>query len=288
MARTIEVIKQQIIDAKNADANLAGLTTPPSQTAIWNLWAYITAVCIYLHEVLWDSQKAELEDIQAKTVPGTPAWFRSQVLRFQYDSVTPQVATLNTSTFTVDYPIVDDTKRIVTRCSVKTDTNKTINVKVAKGEPPVQLLSAEQLSLDSFLAKLDFAGVDWKIINAVSDKIFIGGDVYYDGNYSAVIKTNVISALNLYLKNLSSAENFDGKIKISAIEDTIQSVLGVTDVKLTLVKARPNATLYANSTIVFDLANSVNNREYLSYAGYVVEETTSGATFNDTINVIPV
>jgi hypothetical protein len=51
MARSIATIKQQIINAKNADPILSEKLTSTSQTAIWNLWAYITAVAINLHEL---------------------------------------------------------------------------------------------------------------------------------------------------------------------------------------------------------------------------------------------
>ena len=71
MARTVQQIKQSMIDAKNADANLAGLTST-SQTAKWNLYFFIVAACIAIFEQLQDLFKVDLETIAASSEPSTP------------------------------------------------------------------------------------------------------------------------------------------------------------------------------------------------------------------------
>src|SRR5262249_23284868 len=91
MARSIETIKQEIVAAKNADPVLAGVLSSPSKTAIWNLWAYITAVALQVHERIWDLMKADMEQVAARAVPGTTAWLHNRVRDFQYHAVLPQV-----------------------------------------------------------------------------------------------------------------------------------------------------------------------------------------------------
>ncbi len=62
MARTVQQIKQQMLDAKNADPTLSALTST-SQTAKWNLYYFIVASCIAIFEQLQDLFKSDLEAI---------------------------------------------------------------------------------------------------------------------------------------------------------------------------------------------------------------------------------
>lgn len=279
MARTISEIKQQMIDAKNTDANLAGLTSQ-SQTAIWNLLFFIVAVAISVFEQLQDAFKVELETIQANARPGTEQWVQSMTYKFQYDGTYPQIVSLTDLVPT--YPTVDATKRIVTRCSVTTDLNKTVNIKVAKSNPPTNLNGSEITALTGYWNIIGVAGVSYNIMSNPSDKLEIVGSIYYDGQYALTIADSVKQALNTYLSNIE----FNGNVVISKIEDAIQSVTGVKDVKITKVNARKDSEPYGTGTTVFDLTTGQNSRYYSTFAGYIVEETTTGHTFTDTLTFI--
>jgi len=273
MARPIAVIQQQIIDQKNLQTVLSDLNSP-SQVAIWRLWTFIIAISINLLEQVMDIFKAVIEAIVAHSIPGTPAWLRNQVLLFQYSATTPQVVVIN-SDFSVGYAIVNPGLRIATRVSVKQGANNVVNVKVAKSEPPVPLSALEQTSLRAFLTRIGFAGVQTNIISSNSDRLYLQAYVYYNGQYSSTISTNVILALTNYLANLSSAVNFDGIVKVSAIEDVIQGVTGVTDVQILSVKGRLDGIPFINATDVV--------RIYETYAGYIIQEDTAGKTFTDSL-----
>lgn len=279
MARTIQQIQQQIYNAKNADTNLNGLTST-SQVAVWRLWVYITALAINLFEQLQDLFKTEMETIATQARPGTEAWWQYEIFKFQYSATIPQVLTF--VDFAPVYTTIDDNLKIVTRCSVNTDPNKVVSIKVAKNDPPEPLTLTEYNSLDGYIQAIRFAGVDYNLISADSDKVMVAADVYVDAQYFSTIQTLVEAALSNYLANVP----FNGVIKVSAIEDAIQSVTGVTDIKITTVKARRDTVLIANANIVYDLSTGVNNRTYSSYAGYLVGEDTAGYTFADTINYI--
>ena len=131
MARTVQQIKQQMLDAKNADPTLSALTST-SQTAKWNLYYFIVASCIAIFEQLQDLFKADLEAIASTAAPSTPQWTRNKVLKFQ----TGDVAELNTSTFVIEYPTVNTANQILTRCAVITAPNRTVLIKVAKNDRP--------------------------------------------------------------------------------------------------------------------------------------------------------
>jgi len=273
MARSIALIKQQLIDQKNAESALSGLTST-SQTAIWNLWFYIQAVAINIFEQLQDTYKAEIETIADSAIPNTDAWVQAQAFKFQYPDTIQLINLVPT------YTLVDPAKQIVTKCSVKTDNNKICQIKVAKSTG--KLSTPELNAITSYYGYIGNAGISYNIISDDSDKIEISADVYYDAQYSSTIQANVEAALNTYLSNLS----FDGVIYVAKIEDTFQGVQGVKDIKLTAVNTRRNAQAYGTGTVVYNLSTGTNARMYQTYAGYIEEETTSSHTFADTINYI--
>lgn len=279
MARTVAQIQQQMYEAKLANTNLDGLTSS-SQVAIWRLWIFIVASAIAVFEQLQDLFKTELETIAQSARAGTEEWMQAQVFKFQYSATNPQALVFED--FAPTYPTIDTTLQIVTRCSVITDLNKDVSVKVAKSEPPAPLTTPEYNSLYGYLLAIRFAGVSFNLISADSDKVSVSADVYVDAQYFSVIQTNVEAAINLYLKNTP----FDGKIKVSEIENAIQSVTGVKDVKLNYVKGRRDSVAIGSANVIYDLSTSTNVRYYASYAGYLVEETTPSYTFADTITYI--
>lgn len=280
MARTItEIIDQQETELA-AQTDLTDLNSP-SQTAIYRLWMYIVASAIYYFEVLQDIFKTEIETIVDNAPVGTDGWVQAKVFEFQYSSTVPQVVVLS-SDFVPTYNPVDTTLQIVTRCSVKTLPNKIVSVKVAKSDPPVALAAGELTSLQGYLDDISFAGVQYNTISLTSDKIYLDADVYYNGQYSTVIQANVIAAINDYL----AAIPFDGDIRVSALEDAIQAVTGVTDIVINDLAIRPDATAFANKTYIVQSKTTLFNK-YPIFAGYAVEETTALNTFSDKLTFIP-
>ena len=280
MARSIATIVALLDAEQAAQTGLNGLNSP-STTAIFKLWKYIVATQMFLQETLWDIYKAALELIISKAAVGTSAWLQDKVLKFQYDATTPQVLSVG-SDFSVNYTTVDTTKQIITRAAVNRTAQRTVLVKVAKSDPPVALSGPELSSLNGYLDDICFAGVNYVATSLVSDKLYLKANVYYDGQYSSTISDAVISAVNVYL----SALPFDGKIKLSAIVDSIQSVTGVNDVVLEDVAVRADATAFASKTYMVQ-GNTTLIPLYQLAAGYIIEETTASNTFTDTLTFTP-
>lgn len=279
MARTVAQIKQQMIDAKNADANLSGLTST-SQTAKWNLYFFIVASCIAIFEQLQDLFKSDLEAIASSAAPSTPQWTRNKVLKFQ----TGDVAELNTTTFTIDYPTTNTANQIITRCAVITAPNRTVLIKVAKNDPPEPLSAPEESELTTYVDTWNPAGINYTIINQDSDKMEVAADVYYNGQYASVIQANVEAALQTYMSSLP----FNGVISTQSVVDAIQQVNGVTSVSLSRILVRKDTEAYGAGVTLFNLSTGIDSVTYATYSGYVVEETTSTHTFGDTLNYIVV
>lgn len=281
MARTISQIKQIMIDEKNNQSALSGLTST-SQTAIWNLWFFIVASCIAIFEQLQDSFKVDLETIAKNAIPNTPQWTKDKVMKFQYSSTIAQVSELNTTTWVVDYPIVNDNYKILTRCAVVTEPNNNVTIKVAKSEPPVQLSTPEYNALVDYVTTWQSVGLTYNVVNRASDKMEVAASVYYDAQYSPTIQADVIAALEAYMANLP----FNGVISNQSIVDSLQAVLGVQNVKLERVLVRRDTQAYAGGITLYNLATGVDAVKYQTYAGYVEEEDTASHTFADTINFI--
>jgi len=292
MARTISTIQAALI--ADVIANFTALANDPNTSAsdkaellkfvantskrsIWREWTFNTAVAIALSEQQIDVLQAQIDAVVAKAPSATNNFIQDKVLNyFQFDPNVPQVVKI------VDlipkYPIEDPSLRIITRCSVVTSSSYIVDVKVAKQNPPVQLSVDEYNALVTFLKTIGIAGVDYNVINRVSDKIYIEGEVKYFGSYSAVIKTNVISAINNYLASIP----FNGILKVIDIEKTIRNVEGVDDVLLKNVRVREDLTLLPSATYLINNFTLVQSA-YPTVAGYIVEETTAGNTFTTKI-----
>jgi hypothetical protein len=279
MAREISVIETQIIDSKDADPILSAKLTSTSKRAIWRLWAFVCAVAISILEQLMDQNKIEVETLVSQAAPGTPQWLQAQVFKFQYSSTSPQVIQL--INLAPQYPTVDPSLRIVTRCSVTTDLANIVTVKTAKNEPPEALASLELDALASYIHQIGVAGIQYNVVSLAADRLYVQAQVYYTGLFSSVIKTNVILAIDNYLAGIP----FNGQIKVSELEEAILDVDGVTDVILQNVVARADSTAFGSGTALVS-GNTINSRLWPTLAGYAISEDTAGQTLADSLTFI--
>lgn len=277
MASKVDDIILQMDAEQATHSTLTGLNSP-SQTADYTLWKETIAAQLNYNEQLWDTLRDEINAAVANTRPGNAAWVQWMVLKFQYSATNPQI--LQLIDLVPSYPTVDKLLQIITRCSVTTDLNKVFLIKVAKSSPPVALSTLEFNSLVGYLNNTMFDGVDFTLSSGISDKLYCSAEVFYDGQYTSAIQTNVETAINAYL----AAIPFNGKVKISSLQDAIQAVPGVKDVKLKTIKARPDSTPLGSATTIYDVITSGTNAlEWSTVAGYIVEETTAGNLFTNTI-----
>lgn len=279
MARTIEQIQNEMIAAKNNDPNLAALNSP-SATAIWRLWTYIVAVAINLHEQFLDQGILELEQIAREAIAGTADWLQQRVLEFQYSATNPQVITVVDGR--ASYSTIDESLRIITRASVKEQANGRVLVKVAKSDSPLEPLNTDELNaLIGYLDKVGFVGIPIDTISLNADRFRFEGEIFYSGEFvESTVKQNVIEAIENYLNNVS-IERFDGIVTRENVIDAIQAVPGVVGVD--------TLNVLMNGRAEQDPLGGANNvnvvRQYETFAGYIIQEDTSGNTFDDTITM---
>jgi hypothetical protein len=239
---------------------------------------YIVAAAINITEQLQDAFRTDIETVVKNNYVGTPKWIKTMCFYFQYSAANPQILEYDETTFKVNYAVVNTDLRIITRCSVSTDLNKNVNIKVAKSDPPTQLAAGEETALNAYLTDIIPAGVTFNVINDVADKLYIKGTVYYDGQYSSTIQDNVELAINNYLANI----DFDGNIKIIDLQLAIRNVQGVTDIDLDDVWLRADSLPLANGFKMIE-NSTLMILSKVPVAGYAVEEDTAGETWGDKI-----
>jgi hypothetical protein len=276
MARTVNQILAQMIGQKEAETTLQENLTSPSKVAIYSLWIYLIALCISFFEQVLDIYTAAIEDKIVRAGAGTEPWIRDRILEWQSGD------NVEYSNGVVAYPIIDTTKNIITRCSVSQGGNKTVNVKVAKSEPPEALTTGEKTELSYYAKQITFAGTQITITSLDADLIYVNADIFYDGQLpEATVKDNVIATMENYCKNLSSVENFDGSIVLPQIEMLLLQTTGVKYVKLNEIASRPSTTIFDNRNILYNLVDGIDQPKTATVSGYLIGETESGYTFED-------
>jgi hypothetical protein len=220
MARTIEVIKQQMIDELATQSDLAALNSV-SNTAIYNLWLYIQAVIIHYFEVLQDTFKGEVQTIIDSNQYGTKQWWFNQAKAFQFGDILLFINNV------YKYATIDDSKKIVKYCSV-TDNGGKVQIKVAKqsGSIPVVLTIDEVNGMVDYINDIKPAGTDVTIQSLAADLVKVQLNVYYNANLGL---DNIKLSVEAAITNFFASIQFDGILYRNKLIDAIQAVPGVVN-----------------------------------------------------------
>ena len=265
--RTIEQIQANIIADVQAQPELSATLTNNSRRAIWRLFTFVQASAILLLEQIIDVFRAENETVISQAIPATASWIGKKVFDFQYSATNPQIVQL--VNFAPVYPVIDESLRIITRCSVQTTISNQVIIKTAKSDPPVALSSTELDSLQSYINIIGIAGVNYACFSSEADRVYIDASIYYNGQYSTVIQGTVTNAVNMFLASLP----FNGQLKMSDLEFAIRNVTGVNDVLINNIKIRANSTAFSSGTFLIQNKTTIS-RLFQTISGYVVIEDT--------------
>lgn len=285
MARSVENINDYIVTRMVLSFAAIGITITP---ALWSKRNKLRAICFTiatcqaLLEQLNDLFFQRVEAQVAKAAAASAIWVQDKMFKFQYSADNPQVVALIDTVPT--YPVIDDTLKIITACSVTSDASNVVSIKVAKGSPLTALDSAQLSSAQGYINLIGTIGIDYVAISLNPDRLYIEADIFFAGQYAAVIQQSVIDTLDSYMEKLSIT-NFNGNLKITDLEAVIKNVPGINDVVLKNVRARPETDPFS-SGVDLVVNTSVLLRQYFTIAGYVIQEDSSGNTFADKLNFI--
>jgi len=189
---------------------------------------------------------------------------------------------IRVSPLNVDYALYDETKRIVTSASVSSESGIVL-IKAAKSDidgNPIPLEVLELSGFTSYWNSKKSAGQSIQIVSQPGDEIHFAANIEIDGQkISATGESQtdigvfpIIDAIKQYYKDL----DFAGELTLLKLEDAIQSVDGVKNIKSTTFSAKPFG---AGSYV--DIFESTTNK-YSSIAGYCIEDSANllDATLN--------
>ena len=285
-ARSVDQVNVQIISTLVSNFATIGITIDPTQWSKRNymrLFCYTFAVCTAYLEQLWESLKLSLETLAAQSAAASNLWIQAQMFLFQYSDTDPQVLQLVNTV--ADYPIIDPSLRIISACSVNSTASNEVTIKVAKGNPFTALSTNEKNAAQGYINQIGTSGINYTVQSLNSDKLYVNANIYYQGQYSAVIQANVIAALNSFMQNLS-VTNFNGTLKMTDLESVIRNVTGVNDVVLLNVRGRDDVSPYSAGIQLIGDSRTLQ-RMWSTISGYVAAENTTGYTFSDSLNFIP-
>lgn len=308
MSRSIQTIYSSLVNnyvttaaSVGINLNLAQFGTAAQWTAaanppfasMYNLQGLIMwtiATIIGVGEQLWDAFTADINASVKVASPQTFAWFQYQMFKFQFDATSPQVIQFNTTNFAPYYPTVNANLQIIKYCSVVPGIFGTTLIKVAAqvGGIPADLedtFTGSLAAAQSYVNLLGVPGIQYNVVTGKSDKLYIQATIYYQGGYSSVIpgaSGTAITAIQNYLATIP----FNGVVLLSNLEAAIKAVPGINDVVFNNVQARPHATAYGAGTNLV-VINTVVARNYSTFSGFIVAETTSSHTLLDSLTFIP-
>jgi hypothetical protein len=248
MARTIAEIKQEMIDAKNADSNLDGLTST-SSTAVWNLFFFIVAASIAFFESLFDLFKEDIEQRATEIPTGTLQWYAAESLVFQNGDALELIDGV------VTYPIIDTDKQIV-KLAAASESNGLVTIKAAKlnGTTAEPLTAGEKTSFEGYWTDKRFAGTALQVISQNPDLLkalyrikvnpsvidpTTGESIAAPGTYP------VEDAINAFLQEFQG-ENFAGDMQVMKLTDAIQAVSGVRNAVANTIEAKPDGGAFVD------------------------------------------
>jgi hypothetical protein len=285
MARTVSNIQVSIQNEMVSNFAAIGIILNPTQWSkrnILRLLCFTFATVSNYLEQLMDILKLSIEKTASQAAGTSTLWIQAQMRLFQYSEAHPQILQLINTI--AQYPLIDTSLQIITACSVTSASPNNVTIKVAKSNPFVALTTNELSAAQGYINLKGSAGINYMVVSKPSDKLYVNANIYYQGQYSAVISASVISAINDFLQNLS-INNFDGSLKMTDLENTIRNIDGVNDIVLINVRGREDSADFTNG-IDFIKDQAVLLRLWHTVAGYCTGETTTGYTFADSLNFI--
>ena len=243
MARSINTIYSLIIAEKEAKAELAALTSE-SATAVFRLWAWVTAAVLYTVEAMHDLFRIEIDTLLRTLKPGTLLWYQEMCKAFQYGDA------LTWSNSGYSYALIDETKKIVKQCSV-TEGSGGLSVKIASevaGE--LAPLTAPQLAaFNSYLMSMKYAGTRVSLVNAIANQLYIAVQIYYNPLVLAANGADIATgakpvevAILAFLRLLP----FNGRLRRTSILAAILAVPGIYDAKVTILQSKYGTNAYVD------------------------------------------
>lgn len=287
--RSIDTIYEGYYDALDDESALGDLVpqaddtqtlltdvSTTSKVADHRLWIRVFAFFSWMMEVLFDAHQTEVTAIANSNKYGTLPWWVTELKKFQNGY---------SLTFVDNFPSYLDTTsagalaaQIVKRAAAVNLGGGNVLLKVATDSAAIV---TELPSIQAYVNMLKPAGPTVQVISLNADKLRLTtAQVTYDAlviaaDGSLISEPStfpVEDAINAYL----AAIPFNGVFSINAMVDAVQAVEGVEDFQVDLAEYQVGVTPYA-----------AIDWTYQTTAGWMIEDTSSGNAFADTLVYTP-
>lgn len=182
-----------IADAYGFDLD-ANFTDEFSLVSLENFLFEIFAFAIYVHELLFDNHKKEVDDALYNQKSGRLPWYRYMALQFQYGFDLITDTDLFDNTAATDEQI--EASKIIKYAAVSESAEESrVIIKIA-GEDASELApitTPERAAFEAYINEIRYAGVKITIINYLPDLLFLNLQIERD---PLVLDANGMSILN--------------------------------------------------------------------------------------------
>lgn len=273
MARKIKEIQEQIISTMATDPYLSTYTWSDSKVALWRLWTFVVAVCIWTLEELFDAHRSEMELKISAMRPHKLSWYVNKAKAFQYGVALP----LDSDEYVEP---TDDTSVAIVQYAAAIELLNMIRIKVAKGPATALegLTLSELSSFTTYMNRIKDAGVRLHVTSGAPDTFRVSLKIFYDplvltaagSRIDGTAVNPVMDAIKEFLADLP----FNGVFILNKFIAALQVVEGVKIGQVLAAQANYASTPFVPITVMYipdagymklDEAHFIANISYEAY-----------------------
>lgn len=246
--------------------------TSTSKVARWRLIFWVVAVAIYTHEVIVLNLLNRRKEYNA-------LYYQRRAFEFQYGD--PLVLKDGKHV----YASIDESKRIIKRCSVTEAPDSRIILKVAKenGGVIMPLSNIEKTAFNAYVALVKVFGIKYLVVSESADTMQFGAEIFYDplvlNADGSLISNPAVFPVENTIKNFITNLPFDGIFYLASLIDAIQRTEGVVNVV-------ENTCDVKYGLYPYDSVLNMQGRSYNPNSGYLNISSAPGEQLSDLLNYV--
>lgn len=297
MSRSVSQIYSEAVLRRNSYLQISPLNSGRSESklSVINVLTYVMAVLIHSYEALLDVLQVQIAQILNNRINGTPAYYATMALYFQYNSDTGKMddVEFDDTTFQIKFKTLDTSKRIIAKSAYQTSSSGLV-IKVCKNNESIgetdgnyiPLTANELTAFKKYMNEIAFVGTQIDCRSVYGDILSVNATIVYDDSYvdEEQAYNNVKDALVTYARGVG----FDEYVYYQSVIDAIQSAEHVVTV------TGPDVTAETGKYAVVSIAEyDVNAKTYKAaenvverrkpFSGYLTFSDETGGSGSSTL-----
>ena len=233
MVRTVEQIKQVILDKITGTPALEELATTFSKVGIWVLFIDVVSYGIWVVENLFDNHRKDIDAELLKKNPHSVSFYKQKALDFQYGyNLVDGTDKYNNTGVSDDLILASKIIAYAAVTESESIRNNKLLLKIATSQNGIlqPISNTALVAFKAYINRIKDAGTGINIVNYLPDRLYITANIYYNpllldpsGNSIKNGGKPVEDALNAFLKEVG----FNGEIILMKMVDKLQNTEGV-------------------------------------------------------------